>query len=122
LALLVQLAIGRRVGDPRLAQNSPAQILPAAQVRDRLRTQRPDQSYWNLEHIAPEKKAYEWVKEKKEMFIDLRWKTELPGKVQQAILEDRGVNDYLGKIRLKYVENGLTRMDSSRQQAPRNPS
>jgi hypothetical protein len=78
--------------------------------------------YWNFEHIGTEKKAYEWVKEKKEMFIDLRWKTELPGKVQQAILEDRGVNDYLGKIRLKYVENGLTRMDSSRQQAPRNTS
>ena len=68
--------------------------------------------YWNFEHIGTEKKAYEWVKEKKEMFIDLRWKSELPQDVQQAILQDRLVKAYLERIGLKYVENGLSRLDS----------
>lgn len=65
--------------------------------------------YWNVEHIGTEKKNYEWVKEKKEMFIDLRWKTELPQPVQEDILADRLVASYLSDIGLEYAPDGLRR-------------
>lgn len=69
--------------------------------------------YWNFEHVGTEKKAYDWVKEKKEMFIDLRWKSELPQKVQDEIVDDRMVRDYVQSLKLRFVDNGLTRLTES---------
>jgi hypothetical protein len=41
--------------------------------------------YWNFEHFGTQKRAYEWVKEKKTKLFDTRWKTELPAALQARV-------------------------------------
>jgi hypothetical protein len=65
--------------------------------------------YWNHEHLGSEKRAYEWVKEQKTRHFDLRWKTELPPKLQDQICHDRLVNKYLRELGLAFADDGLTR-------------
>ena len=73
--------------------------------------------YWNFEHIGTEKKAYDWVKEKKEMFIDLRWKSELPPEVLDEIVGDRMIQSYVRSLNLRLVDNGLTRLAETESSA-----
>ena len=65
--------------------------------------------YWNYEHIGTEKRAYDWVKQQKTRYFDLRWKTELTQELQEQICRDRLVNAYLSKMELSFTEEGLTR-------------
>jgi hypothetical protein len=65
--------------------------------------------YWNFEHIGTQKREYEWVKEKKTQFVDLRWQTELPGEVQRKIRDDRLIGDYVASLGLRFTDDGLTR-------------
>lgn len=65
--------------------------------------------YWNFEHVGTQKKNYEWVKEKKETFIDLRWKSELAPEVQNNIRKDPLINNFVASLNLKFAEDGLTR-------------
>jgi hypothetical protein len=66
--------------------------------------------YWNHQHIGTEKRAYEWVKEQKAQYFDLRWKTDLPLELQEQICHDRLVNKYLQELRLAFTDEGLTRL------------
>jgi hypothetical protein len=66
--------------------------------------------YWNHEHIGSEKRAYEWVKEQKTQYFDVRWKTDLPPKLQEQILHDRLVNRYLRELGLGFTDDGVTRL------------
>lgn len=89
-------------------------VNPAAEVRRlmewlELRYEPAQLEYWNFEHIGTQKRNYEWVKEKKATFIDLRWQSELPPDVQQAIRKDRLIGEYLSSLELNFADNGLTR-------------
>lgn len=66
--------------------------------------------YWNFEHIGTEKRGYEWVKEKKVSFIDLRWQTELRPETQKAVSNDGLTIRYLSSLGLRFTEDGLTRL------------
>ena len=89
-------------------------INPAAEIQRlmewlELSYERAQLEYWNFEHIGTQKRDYEWVKEKKATFIDLRWQSELPADVQQTISKDPLIGEYLSSLGLKFVDNGLTR-------------
>jgi hypothetical protein len=66
--------------------------------------------YWNFQHIGTEKRAYEWVKEQKVRYFDLRWKTDLPLELQKQISHDRLVNQYLRQLGLAFTDEGATRL------------
>jgi len=66
--------------------------------------------YWNFQHIGTEKRAYEWVKERKVRHFDLRWKTDLPLELQEHICRDRLVNEYLRQFGLALTDEGLSRL------------
>lgn len=66
--------------------------------------------YWNFQHIGTEKRAYEWVKEQKVRYFDLRWKTDLPLELQKPICHDRLVNQYLRQLGLAFTHEGATRL------------
>ena len=66
--------------------------------------------YWNFDHVGTEKRAYEWVKEQKTTFIDLRWQTELPAAAQEACRRDSYVASYIASLSLRMVDDGLTRL------------
>jgi hypothetical protein len=74
--------------------------------------------YWNFEHIGTQKREYEWVKEKKATFIDLRWQSELAADVQQTIRKDRLIGEYLSALGLKFMDDGLTRNVGTPADAP----
>ncbi len=87
-------------------------------------TYEPSQlDYWNFQHIGTEKRAYEWVKERKVRHFDLRWKTELPLELQEQIRQDRLVNEYLRQSGLAFTDEGLTRLRDpySNRSAPCQP-
>jgi hypothetical protein len=89
-------------------------VNPAAEVRRltewlKLSYEPAQLEYWNFEHIGTQKREYEWVKEKKVQFIDLRWQSELPADVQRNIRDDRVIGEYLSSLGLKFADNGLTR-------------
>jgi hypothetical protein len=73
-------------------------------------TYEPSQlDYWNYQHIGTEKRAYEWVKEQKVRYFDLRWKSDLPLELQEQICRDRLMNEYLQELGLAITDEGLTR-------------
>jgi hypothetical protein len=65
--------------------------------------------YWNQGHIGTEKKNYEWIKQEKKSYFDLRWQKEIPSATQKRITEDALITDYLSSISLFIREDGLTR-------------
>ncbi|HTS18347.1 MAG TPA: hypothetical protein VMP11_12295 [Verrucomicrobiae bacterium] len=68
----------------------------------------PEQiEYWKREHIGTQKRQYDWVKEKQTTYFDLRWQTELAQGIQDQIVADRAVNNYLAEMRLKFTGEGL---------------
>jgi len=90
---------------------------PATEVRRMMEwaglTYEPAQlEYWNFEHVGTQKRGYEWVKEKKVTFIDLRWQTELPSWLQQRVRTDAPTHRYLKELNLRIVDDGLTRLTS----------
>jgi hypothetical protein len=66
--------------------------------------------YWNFDHVGTEKKAYEWVKEQKTTYFDLRWQTELPAPAQEAARRNPPTARYLASLGLRMVDDGLTRL------------
>jgi hypothetical protein len=98
-------------------------VNPAAEIRRLMEwlglSYEPAQlEYWNFEHVGTQKREYEWVKEKKTTFIDLRWQSELPADVQQTIPKDRLIGEYLTSLGLKFAGNGLTRNLGASADAP----
>jgi hypothetical protein len=88
---------------------------PATEVRRVMEwaglTYEPGQlEYWNFNHVGTEKRGYEWVKEQKATFIDLRWQTELPAVAQEAARRDSHTGRYLASLGLRLVDDGLTRL------------
>jgi len=65
--------------------------------------------YWNFEHIGTQKANYEWVKQQKTNYFDLRWQTDLPKPIQDRIVRDPHIGRYLEGLGLRMVDNGLTR-------------
>ena len=65
--------------------------------------------YWNREHIGSEKRGYEWIKQQKTRYFDLRWQTDLSAALQEKIRADKLVNAYLRELGLAFVEDGVTR-------------
>lgn len=66
--------------------------------------------YWNFQHHGTQKPEYEWVKEAKTtQHFDARWKTFLKPEVATAIAANPASNDYLAKLGVKFVADGLTR-------------
>ena len=64
--------------------------------------------YWNVEHHGSQKIEYEWVKEKHERFIDLRWREFLSAEQQRDIVTGPRVGPYLEQLALAAVDDGLT--------------
>jgi hypothetical protein len=74
-------------------------------------TYEPSQlEYWNREHIGTQRRGYDWVKEQKTAYFDLRWKTELPLPLQEQICRDQTVNKYVRELGLAFTDEGLTRV------------
>jgi hypothetical protein len=65
--------------------------------------------YWNFEHHGSQKADYEWVKQQRTQFLDLRWKEFLSEADQRWVLAEPRVGRYLAEIGLEFVEDGLTR-------------
>ena len=88
---------------------------PAAEIRRimewaGLPFELPQLEYWNFEHVGTEKRGYEWVKEKKVTFIDLRWQSDLPAEIRERVRRDRPTARYLSTLNLRMVDDGLTRL------------
>jgi hypothetical protein len=89
-------------------------VEPAAEVRRLTEwmglTFEPGQlEYWNQEHVGTEKRNYEWIKEQKTQYFDLRWQKDLPAPLQDRIRHDPVVNRYVRELGLAFTDNGLTR-------------
>jgi len=69
--------------------------------------------FWNRDHIGSEKRGYEWVKQQKTRYFDLRWKTELPVHLQQQVCGDKLAIGYLRELGLEFTDEGLTRLPGS---------
>lgn len=70
----------------------------------------PEQvNYWQFQHHGTQKKDYEWVKEKKEQYFDLRWREYFSDAQQQKIAGDRQVQNYLKQLGLLLKEDGLVK-------------
>jgi hypothetical protein len=74
--------------------------------------------YWNREHIGTQKRKYEWVKDQKTNYFDLRWKTELRQEIQERIVADRWIKAYLDELGLSLTEEGLTLASGRNPYAP----
>jgi len=64
-------------------------------------------NYWQFHHHGTQKKAYEWVKEKKESYFDLRWQEYLTVAQQQRIGGNKYVQNYIEQLGLTLQEDGL---------------
>lgn len=78
--------------------------------------------YWNFDHIGTQKKNYEWVKQQKTNYFDLRWQTDLPKAIQDRIVRDPHIERYLQGLGLRMVDNGLTRGDNAPAPTPVRPT
>ena len=65
--------------------------------------------YWNFEHHGTQKMSYEWVKQQKVRYIDLRWKTDLSSKMIDRIVKNPDINAYVTRMGLAFSDDGLTR-------------
>ena len=66
-------------------------------------------AYWNFEHHGSQKADYEWVKQQRTQFLDLRWKEFISEADQRWVLGEPRVGRYLAELGLEFVEDGLTR-------------
>jgi hypothetical protein len=64
-------------------------------------------SYWNSQHHGTRKKEYEWIKEHKGFYHDLRWRKDLPAHIQRSVTENTRVSTYLEKLGLCFSDKGL---------------
>ena len=65
--------------------------------------------YWNREQVGTQKRQYDWIKDQKAHYFDLRWQAELAKETQGRIVADRWINAYLDGLGLSLTEEGLTR-------------
>lgn len=75
--------------------------------------------YWNHEHHGTQKQDYEWVKEQKAHYGDLRWKTFLSRRDAEYIRTNRHVQEYLLSLGLRMNTDGLTRIAADRKEFAR---
>jgi hypothetical protein len=69
----------------------------------------PDQlAYWTKRHHGTQKQEYEWIKDKKTLHIDNRWKTFWPPREAERIRGNREVQTYLRGLGLTMTDEGLT--------------
>jgi hypothetical protein len=67
--------------------------------------------YWNFPHHGSQKREYEWVKEARVQFVDLRWKEFLSDSEQAWVLGHRRLGRYLASQGIRFSDDGLTRRD-----------
>jgi len=65
--------------------------------------------YWNVKHHGTQKETYNWVKEQKTRYFDLRWKEFLSEQEQGHIARDPRITRYLVEQQLELLADGLTR-------------
>lgn len=65
--------------------------------------------YWKFQHHGTQKIDYEWVKEKKTTYFDLRWQDYLSDSQKHIISTNKQVQDYIKKIGVDIQEDGLTK-------------
>jgi len=65
--------------------------------------------YWNVAHHGTQKKSYEWVKQQKTRYFDVRWQSFLSPELQSNILTYPEVATYLDALGFAPVADGLTR-------------
>lgn len=67
--------------------------------------------YWEFAHHGTQKHEYEWVRQQGgAQIFDQRWKSYLNEEQVQRIEDSRVINDFLGKLSLKFCEEGLELM------------
>jgi hypothetical protein len=64
--------------------------------------------YWNVEHHGSQKAGYEWVKEAKANYFDVRWKEFLSAEAQARITRDPVIAAYVRRLGLAFDTDGLT--------------
>ena len=64
-------------------------------------------NYWAHQHHGTQKPNYDWVKEKKGQFIDLRWKNELAEEAATKIARNKQVVQLISDLKLTLNINGL---------------
>lgn len=67
-------------------------------------------AYWNFKHHGTQKTEYEWVKEEKISYFDLRWQDFLSSRTIKEIHKNKHVNDYLEECGIHFGAEGLTQM------------
>lgn len=65
--------------------------------------------YWAHRHHGTQKPNYDWVKEKKNRFIDLRWQKELSEQAAEKINHNKEVIRLISELNLASCPNGLTK-------------
>jgi len=65
--------------------------------------------YWNVPHHGSQKREYEWVKEAKVQFVDLRWQEFLSEPEQAWVLGHGRLRRYLASQGIRIADDGLTR-------------
>ncbi|MDY6951155.1 MAG: hypothetical protein SWE60_06570 [Thermodesulfobacteriota bacterium] len=72
-------------------------------------------AYWNFTHHGTQKKEYEWVKDEKTTYFDLRWQAFLSPRRIKEIQNNKHVNNYLEEHRIRIGEEGLTQMPTGQR-------
>jgi hypothetical protein len=73
----------------------------------------PEQlEYWRRDHHGTQKQDYEWIKQKRAHYFDLRWKSFLTQTETQAIAHNADLQRYLTTLGLAMTDEGLVRLDS----------
>jgi hypothetical protein len=66
--------------------------------------------YWNVKHHGTQKSDYEWVKQRKTQYMDLRWQTDLPPTTLQRAATLPAILAYVNELGLTFTTDGLTRL------------
>jgi hypothetical protein len=73
----------------------------------------PEQlEYWRRDHHGTQKQDYEWIKDKRAHYFDVRWKSFLSPAQARAIERNADVQDYLRTSGLTMTDEGLTHIAS----------
>jgi hypothetical protein len=64
--------------------------------------------YWRFPHHGSQKREYEWVKQARVHFVDMRWQEFLSAEEQAWVCEHRRLNRYLDRLGVRLVDDGLT--------------
>ncbi len=75
--------------------------------------------YWDHQHHGTQKQDYEWIKDRKVHYCDLRWKTFLSDRDAEYIQMNRHVQEYLLSLGLHMTTDGLTQIDATEKNLAR---